>query len=171
MKTFEKICENYYTRIYRYILGMTGSKECAEDLTQEVFLIAYKKGEALKSHDKPEAFLYTTAKNLVLAFFRNAKKEVLKESDNHAASDGRDVFDELCQRHEDAVEEKNYKLEVLNHLSEKNLTLYYAYYVQHHSMKEIAKMMGMSEVAVRMKYVRLRKEVRTVVRKLELGEF
>ncbi len=33
MAAFEKICKDNYSRIFKYILGMTGSRECAWDLT------------------------------------------------------------------------------------------------------------------------------------------
>ena len=38
-------------------------------------------------------------------------------------------------------------------------------------MKEIANMMDTNEVAIRMRYVRLRKRVRNIVSSLNLGEF
>ena len=68
MTTFEKICETQYSRIFKYILGMTGNQEDAKDLTQEVFFIAYQKGKEFERHEKPEAFLYMTAKNLVFTY-------------------------------------------------------------------------------------------------------
>jgi len=35
MKTFEELCQENYSRIYKYIFSMTGSKESTEDLIQE----------------------------------------------------------------------------------------------------------------------------------------
>ena len=43
----------------------TNSKEQAQDITQEIFLIAYEKGKDFLEHEKTLAFLYTTARNLV----------------------------------------------------------------------------------------------------------
>lgn len=171
MTAFEKICGENYSRIFKYILGMTGQRESAEDLTQEVFFIAYKKGKEFEQHEKPEAFLYKTAKNLVLAYFRNARKEVLKEPDAGAASRDGDIFEQLCREHENSVVVEMYRDEVLGRISVKNRELYKRYYVEHQSMGEIAGAMHMSEPAVRMSFVRLRREIRTWVHRLELGEF
>lgn len=171
MTAFEKICGENYSRIFKYILGMTGQKECAEDLTQEVFLIAYKKGKEFERHEKPEAFLYKTAKNLVLAYFRKSRKEILKEPDAGTASQEGDIFDQLCRKHENSVVEEMYRDEVFSHISPKNMELYRRYYVEHQSMREIAKAMKMSEPATRMSFVRLRREIRQWVHRLELGEF
>lgn len=171
MKTFEKICEDNYGRIYKYILGMTANSECAKDLTQEVFLIAYKQGKKFEKHEKPEAFLYTTAKNLVLAYFRKSKKEILMEPDENLSDKEGDIFQQLCKSYEDSIETEKYKAEVLKYLSEQNRQLYHKYYIQHQAMREIAAEMGASETAIRMKYVRLRKEVKRIVKNLKLGEF
>ncbi len=170
MKTFEKICEDNYGRIFKYILGMTGDRACAEDLTQEVFLIAYKKKRKFEKHEKPEAFLYKTAKNLVLAYFRKSKREIIMEPDENISDKEGDIFQQLCKRHEEGIEIEMYKTEVIKHLSEKNKQLYHNYYVEHQAMREIAEEMGVSEAAVRMKYVRLRKEVKRIVKDLKLGE-
>lgn len=138
MTAFEKICEENYPRIFKYILGMTGQKECAQDLTQEVFFIAYKKGKSFERHEKPEAFLYKTAKNLVLAWFQSSQKEILKEPDEDIASQEGDLFDQLCRNHENSVMEELYRDEVFSHVSPKYMELYRRYYVEHQSMKEIA---------------------------------
>ena len=66
MKSFKKICRQNYIRIYNYIYAMTREAFLAEDLTQEVFLIAWQKGEEFMKHEKPEAVLYKTAKIKVL---------------------------------------------------------------------------------------------------------
>lgn len=42
---FDKMCEIYYEKVFRYVWVATSSKERAEDITQEVFLIAYEKGQ------------------------------------------------------------------------------------------------------------------------------
>lgn len=171
MIKFEQLCKDNYPRIYKYILGMIGNQEYAKDLTQEVFLIAYKKGDGFEMHDKPEAFLYKTAKNLVFAYCRRLQREVLQESDEDIPSHEGDLFEQLCKMQEDSIEDEKYKGEVLQQLSAKNRMLYEAYYMEHKSMREIAKILGISEVATRMKYVRLRKEIKNVVSDLKLGEF
>lgn len=169
--TFEKICEIWYSRIFKYILGMTGSREDAKDLTQEVFFIAYQKGKEFERHEKPGAFLYATAKNLVLEYYRKRKKEILEEPNENIVDKEGDIFEQICRKHEDSVEDEHYKLKVLHELSTEQMELYEKYYVKHQSMKEIASAMGISETAVRMRYVRLRKEIKKAINKFKLGDF
>jgi len=168
---FEIICKENYARIYKYILGMVNSIECAEDLTQEVFLIAYKKGTEFSNHEKPIAFLYKTAKNLTLEYFRSSRKEILIAPEAQIAGEQDDVSDEICKRYDSIIDETEYEGKVLLTLSENNQILYEKYYLEHRTMHDIAKELGISDVALRMKYVRLRKEVRSIVKKLELNVF
>ena len=70
---FEEICRENYARIYNYILAKTGKKEAAEDIAQDVFLIALRKGDAFLHHEKPVAFLYVTARNLILEYYKKTK--------------------------------------------------------------------------------------------------
>lgn len=107
--TFEQICEENYSRIFKYIYAITCDRECAENLTQEVFYIALKKGEALLSRDTPEAFLYKTAKNLTLEHFRKSKKYRTEELDDNLVLWQDDIFDILCQKHDDTIDLELYR--------------------------------------------------------------
>lgn len=169
--TFEEICKENYSRIFKYILAITGNHECAENLTQDVFYIALKKGDSFLHHNKPEAFLYKTAKNLVLEYFRTSKKHMTEELTENISLRQYDVFDSICRQYDDAVDIEHYQNQVLSMLSDEDRELYYAYYKKQLSMGEIAGNMQMKEPAVRMRYVRLRKKIRQLVKKLEISEF
>lgn len=93
MKGFKKICRQNYIRIYNYIYAMTGEPFLAEDLTQEVFLIAWEKGECFIQHEKPEAFLYRTAKIKVLEALREEKKNRCIEFQEDMAMARNEPFD------------------------------------------------------------------------------
>ncbi len=171
MESFDRICEKNYERIYKYILGMTGNSEVAKDLTQDVFLIAYKKGKDFLTHEKPEGFLYKTAKNLVLVNYRNRQREILFEGQEDFCVQREDVFEEICNSRENNVSVELYRQEILDKLPQKKRKLYDLYYVENKSMKEISEELGFNEVALRMRYVRLRKEIRSQIKTLHLGDF
>ena len=171
---FEEICRENYARIYNYILAKTNIKEAAEDITQDVFLIAWQKGESFLRHEKPVAFLYTTAANLVLEYYKKTGKATAKETafeDEKNGSSSPDAFEELCRRRSDSVNEALYQSQVLSQLMPKERDLYRKYYVEKKPMKVIAGELGMSETAVRMKYMRIRKKVGRVVADLHLDDF
>lgn len=169
--TFEQICEDNYSRIFKYLLAITADRECAQNLTQEVFYIALKKGDSFLQHDIPEAFLYKTAKNLALEYFRKSKKLAVAELDENISIRQNDVFDFICQKYDDTVDIEKYRRIVLDMLSKEDKQLYHAYYTDHLSMGEIAKALGRNETAVRMRYVRLRKRIRQLIKQLKISEF
>lgn len=166
---FEDICKENYAKIYNFILAKTGNKEAAEDITQDVFLIAYKKGKKFLKHEKPVAFLYVTAKNLVSQYFKQSAKYNLQ--DVEIESDSRDVFEEICKEKASSFDESLYQEQVLLELTESERSLYREHYVDKKPMKVIAKELGISEPAIRMKYVRIRKKVQNIVVQLKLDDF
>ncbi len=171
MALFDKICEQNYERIYKYVLGMTGNVETAKDITQEVFLIAYQKGNDFLKHEKPEAFLYKTAKNLIMANYRKGQREIFLEPDENMVGTGRDVFEEICRVKEDSIAIEWYREIILEQLSTTKRQLYNMYYIEGKSMKEIAGVLGFNEFTLRMRYVRLRREIKEQVKELQLGNF
>jgi len=169
--TFEQICEENYSRIFKYILVITGDKECAGNLTQEVFLIALKKGDRFLHHEKPEAFLYKTAKNLTLEYFRKSQKFITEELNDNLSLSQNDVFDVICQKYDDTIDIEKYRNKILGMLSPEDNKLYHAYYTKRLSMGEIARIMHMNEPAIRMRYMRLRKRIRLYVKQLKISDF
>ena len=176
---FEEICRENYAGIYNYILAKTGNREAAEDITQDVFLIAFQKGSAFLSHEKPVAFLYATAKNLVLEYYKSSKYMLAKttgfeEADITAFEKNifeKDAYEELCCQKSGSINEALYQKQVLLKLKPKERELYRKYYVDKKPMKAIAKELRMSEPAVRMKYMRIRKKVQKIVAGLKLDDF
>lgn len=53
-----------YPRMYRVAFRLTGSSEMAEELIQDVFLMALFRREVVAAHPKPEAWLMVTLVNL-----------------------------------------------------------------------------------------------------------
>ena len=171
---FEEICRENYARIYNYILAKTANKETAEDITQDVFMIAFQKGNLFLSHEKPVAFLYVTARNLILEYYKKTKESPAGNApldESKITAFERDVFEELCLQKSDMVDEENYRQQGLQKLKPKERDLYRKYYIDQKPMKAIAEEYHISETAVRMKYVRIRKKVQKIAADLKLDEF
>ena len=106
---FEEICRENYARIYNYILAKTGKKEAAEDITQDVFLIAFQKGDKFLCHEKPIAFLYTTAKNLVLEYYKKSRTNEVELLESEQAAFEKDAYEELCSMKSGNINEADYR--------------------------------------------------------------
>ena len=92
--TLEQIYANYRRPIHSYTYRLLGSREDADDVTQEVFVRACTAWDDLYDHERLSAWLYRIATNLCVDILRRRKRIVwwaLNGSSNSSASsdDGR----------------------------------------------------------------------------------
>jgi len=72
---FDKLFSKYSKKLYYFAKGYLGSKEDAEGLVQEVFLMVWNKRKELKEHLSFNAFLYTVTYNAIRKYFRKKARE------------------------------------------------------------------------------------------------
>ncbi len=87
----KSIFEEYHAAIFRYILRLVHHEKEAEDLTQEAFLRAHQRLEALKDSNSVKAWLYRIATNVCYDRFRQAEyksEELELESETSIPEDG-----------------------------------------------------------------------------------
>jgi len=94
---FSKIYDSYVESIYRFIFIKVNSQAIAEDLTSEVFS---KSWQVFQEKEKPEirnprAFLYITARHLVIDFYRTKKqKQTVSIEDSREIEDTSEKLEE-----------------------------------------------------------------------------
>ena len=72
---FDKLFSKYSKKLYYFAKGYIGSKEDAEGLVQEVFLMVWNKRKELKENLSFNAFLYTVTYNAIRKYFRKKARE------------------------------------------------------------------------------------------------
>jgi RNA polymerase sigma-70 factor (ECF subfamily) len=72
---FEKILEMYQPRVYRLAYRITSSEADAEDVTQNVFLILYKKIASFKGESALFSWVYKITLNASWEILRHRKRE------------------------------------------------------------------------------------------------
>lgn len=169
MKSFEELCADNYSRIYKYIYAMTGTREPAEDLLQDVFVIAFEKGESFLHHENPPAFLYKTARNLTLTYLKKQRRCPSEPLDEIADGDA-DLCEKLLLAYDRQIDEDICAEKVISRLGAGEQTLYTLRYVERRPIREIAQGQDTSEPAMRMRLVRLRREIYGIVKDLNLDE-
>lgn len=92
-KFFHNFCKENYEQIFKYILVMIHDKSTAEDIVQEVFLIAYEKKKILFSYENKRAFLYKVSKNLTNEYIRKNQKCKTVELNENNVVDEEDLCD------------------------------------------------------------------------------
>ena len=72
---FDLMFEQSHQFVLRFVYGMVGSRELAEELTQETFMGAYKNRHLLRGDSKLSTWLCGIAKNVVSNSFRARRGE------------------------------------------------------------------------------------------------
>lgn len=73
--SFMELAKRYQERIYKLVLGMTGSHLDADDLSQETFLQAYRSMRNFREKSSFHTWLHRIAVNLTYNFFKKTKHE------------------------------------------------------------------------------------------------
>ena len=97
-KFFHNLCKENYKQIFKYILVMIHDKSVAEDIVQEVFLIAYEKRTVIFSYENKRAFLYKVSKNLTNEYIRKNQKCKIVELNENNIVDEEDLCDLICHK-------------------------------------------------------------------------
>jgi len=116
-KTLEDWIRDHADAVFAYLYRLAGSASAAEDLTQEVFLTALRKGNQIREPERVRAWLMAVARNAFLASRRASQvlslvelpepAEIVGET---AASDD-EAFDE--ERLQEALAELPYDYRVV----------------------------------------------------------
>lgn len=83
----------YTDKMYSWALHKTGSKEIAEDLVQDTFLVAFQSISKYEGKSKPETWLFAILNNKVADHFRKAyRNPIITETDNGNSDAFSDIF-------------------------------------------------------------------------------
>ena len=75
IKAFENIFRHYYSPLYLYAFSITGRKEIAEEIVQELFYIIWKERESIHISGSVKSYLYKATKNQSLKYLEHVTVE------------------------------------------------------------------------------------------------
>lgn len=78
----EKIYNEYFKIVYRYVLSLSRDPELSEDIAQDTFLKALKKADELEEGDNVKGWLCVIARNLYYKHYNSEKRheEIIGEN-------------------------------------------------------------------------------------------
>jgi RNA polymerase sigma-70 factor (ECF subfamily) len=154
---FAVLLEKYGGPIFAYCLDRTGNRADAEDLAQEVFIIAYRRLATLNKADSFLQWLYGIARNLIMNHFRT-RKALFSINDNPAGSAAvPDV--------EAGIDMQDIVREAVAELPEKYRVVVTLRFMQSMSYREIAKEFGTTTGHVSSMLSRANKHLEAKLRK------
>jgi RNA polymerase sigma-70 factor, ECF subfamily len=92
----DQLIVRYQHRLMRYLLFLTGNRETAEDLFQEVWMRVLVRGRQFNGKARFETWLFTIARNLVIDLRRKRTMSSLDELVEGATDDDRSMSFEVA---------------------------------------------------------------------------
>ena len=76
LSAFESLMGRYYARILQFVSRKLSCQHTAQDLTQEVFVVAWQKAGTYKSEYPYIAWLYTIARRRIASWYRRSSRVI-----------------------------------------------------------------------------------------------
>lgn len=162
-QAFGRLYDKYVDEIYRFVVMRVRSSQEAQDVVGEVFLKTWQYLSSQKSHIEDfRALLYRIARNVVIDYYRASKKE-------HTSFFGEGQLENIVDTGSDLEAKLMHKDDlrvvytVLTRLSEEHREVITLRYAQDLSIKEIAKIQGKTNGAVRVALHRAIKRLKALL--------
>lgn len=156
--TFALLVDKYKARIFALVYAKVGQFEDAEDITQDVFLNAYRKLSTLRRWDNFYAWLYSIASNRCKEFYRAEKRRV----DTAFLADQSENYQADMDAHTEKLRNEQIH-EALDSLSEIHRQVLVLRYMAGMRSKEIAQTLRVSPNTVNQRLMRARTQLKAVL--------
>lgn len=84
VESFDRVYEEYFEQVYRYILSISQNQSLAEEITQETFYKALRSLDKFRGESSLKSWLCAIAKNIWISGQRKKKAEPIEEVDTIA---------------------------------------------------------------------------------------
>lgn len=158
-----ELYNTYYSTVYRLasnrLYAYTGSSAEAQDVVQEVFLLAAQKD--IHNHPNPGGWLAVTTNYICMNYHKVAtsNKKKLQSAADHIC-DSRQKPLHLALVTEDMTEDIDIKLTLKAVLSPEDYDIIVEHYIFGRNLADIAEDIGISYVALRVRIHRIRKQLK-----------
>lgn len=139
-QAFAQFYNTYQPKLYRFIYFKVSDQERAQELTDEVFMkvFYYLKDNQSDEVDNFQAFIFKTARNLVIDFYRTRKNDVSLEAIPEIA------FPEDASKKIDEKLDMEKLVQALNHLPQNYKEIIVLRFIDELSFEEISQSTGKS---------------------------
>ncbi|MES2224391.1 MAG: sigma-70 family RNA polymerase sigma factor [Patescibacteria group bacterium] len=154
---FFDMVEKHQDAIFRFIYFRVTSRAVALDITQDTFTKVWLYLASGKTIEHDEAFLYRTARNAVIDYFKKSKSASLDSLMEAGFDPGSDKAVDEVFRGDDIQTVRS----LLETLDEESQQIIYMRYTEEKPIEEIANLFGKSVNAMTVRIHRIVKKLRT----------
>jgi len=162
---FSKIMEKYNARIFSYVRHKVRNYEDAKDITQDIFVKVFKALPNWQPKATFQTWLYTIARNRCIDHFRARSKRTTYSLDDDEQVDI-PVDTNLRSNPEKMAREGEigmYIRDALDQLSPKQRDVFILYHYEGLQIKDIGKVLGISEGTVKVHHHRAMKKLKEIL--------
>jgi RNA polymerase sigma-70 factor, ECF subfamily len=154
---FEAFYRSAAGRLWSYIYRLTGNAATTDDLLQKAFFRFLRANPVVENEDHMRRYLFRTATNLVMDYFREAKRER-----------GEEMPQAITMDHP-ARELRQDMQRVFSELKPQERALLWLAHVEEANHDEIGEALGLKSKSVRVLLFRARKRMADVLKKYGIG--
>lgn len=145
---FEEIYKTYWDRIFRLCMGFVNDYDAAQDLTQETFIIVWQKLETFRNESSIGTWIFRIASNNCLRQIEKQKRFPKSELPVHLSEEKQTLLEPQIQFLYKCIAELPETDRIIISLELEDI-----------KQNEIAKIVGLSEVNVRVKIHRIKEKL------------
>ncbi|WP_342436857.1 RNA polymerase sigma factor [Paenibacillus sp. FSL L8-0436] len=162
--TLREMMESYGSDVWHYAFFLTRSREQADDISQEVFLKAYRNIGKYRGHSTLKTWLLTITRNTAFSWRRNSFwRRFIPLGEQHTPGQARSAEKEaMGNQYVSRI------WEIVMELPDKHREVLVLDIQQGLSIAEISRMLGIAEGTVKSRLGRAREKVRTAIKEEEL---
>jgi RNA polymerase sigma-70 factor (ECF subfamily) len=168
LDAFRMLYERFVHKILNYLYRMTGSRDQADDLAQDTFVLAYRKIADLKNPARFQSWLFRIAQNNVYQLYRGKKVqfESIDEDETQELSDIQKLATPTKSPEDAVLTEELEKMisQAINELPEKYRTVFVLSAIQKLSYREITQVVDQSLASVKSDIHRARVIIRDKIK-------
>jgi RNA polymerase sigma-70 factor, ECF subfamily len=165
-EAFSELLNQHQDAVYSLIVQIVSSREDAEELTQDVFIKAFKKINSFRGESSISTWLYRIAYNTAISATRKRKLNFMNLEEKSLNNIPDDVVDELLN-HEDDEKLLQAMKEAVEKLKPEEKAMISLYYSQERPINEIAKIMKLSPENIKVKLFRTRKKIAVYIKQVQ----
>ena len=163
-EAFNRLVRKYEKSIHTHVWQKIGDFHHAEEITQDIFLQAYKKLSTLKDPNQFAGWLYAVANRFCIDWMRKQKPTMQSLEDTPVRAIDNLTYERyVSEQRESEATERRYETvkKLLARLPESERTVMMLYYLSEMRAKEIGKSLGVSVNTIRSRLHRARKRLHT----------
>ncbi len=159
---FSELVQKYQKSVHALAWRKIGDFHIAEEITQDTFLLAYKRLASLKNPGQFAGWLYVIANRQCKAWFRKKRVDMQSlDATSEKTLEKVAYSDYVCEQREDAAVEHRRKIvqKLMEKLPESERTVMVLHYLGEMSCEEISKFLGVSPNTVKSRLKRARERL------------